>query len=352
MNLYQRTRNVHRAILSCAVVFAAMVYAACNDQARPDVDHIAVDIDARRFDRDMAATDTNNLAAELAELREKYPDFLDFYLDTLMGFGVQGQYSDSTLGIRLGLKPFLTHQDIRGLFDTVEKHFPDTKLIEQDLAEGFRYMKHYYPDYTLPKVVYFISGLNQWSVMTLDTMILGIGLDMYLGEQYPFYAAVQIPQYVVRKCRAEYVAANAFQAIYRNKHPFVMEDRNLLDLMIQRGKEQYFLSKILPETPDSIRFGFTQAQLNWCDANEADIYNFFITKNLLYETSPAKIHRYVFDAPTAAGMPAESPGNVGSWLGYQIVKAYIKQHPEMKMEELFAITDAQKMLQESRYKPR
>ncbi|HRO43031.1 MAG TPA: hypothetical protein PL009_09365 [Flavipsychrobacter sp.] len=334
-------------------VFAMLfILSACTENDHPKVDQIEINLQTQRLDQDIADIDTNNVADGLQKLKEKYPDFLDFYLDTLMGFGIQGNYTEAAAGIQLGLKPFLAHKDIRGLFDTVQKHFPDTKQIEQQLVKGFQFMKHYYPDYRIPKLIYFISGLNHWSVMTLDTTLIGIGLDMYLGDGYPFYSAVQIPQYVVRKCKPEYIAANTFQTIYREKHPFVMEDKNLLDLIIQRGKEQSFLNKIIPHTPDSIRFGFTQAQLNWCDANEPDIYNFFITKNLLFETSPNKVHRFVFDGPTTAGMPPESPGNIGSWLGYKIVTAFVAQHAKISLQELLAKNDAQKILQESKYKPK
>jgi len=329
-----------------------MQYGCNSSEKRPDVSNINIELQTRRLDRDLSFLDTNYIGQGLQQLKEVYPDFLDFYLDTLLGYGIHGNYNDSVSGIRNGLKPFLTHKDIRGLFDTVARHFPDTKNIEAGLTDGFKYMTHYYPGFHAPKIVYFLSGLGQWSVVTIDSTILGIGLDMYLGPQYPFYKSVQIPGYVIRKCKPEYIPANAFQAMYRDRHPFVTEDRNLLDLILQRGKEQYFLNKILPDVPDSVRFGFTQAQLNWCEANEAQVYNFFVSKNLLYEKSPNKVYRFVFDGPTSAGMPPESPGNIGSWLGYRIIIEYVKQKPEMKMEELFAADDAQQILQASGYKPR
>ena len=330
-----------------------LTQAGCgNREQHPDVSDIHIELQTRRLDRDLAYLDTNYIGQGLQQLKEIYPDFLDFYLDTLMGFGVHGNYQDTATGIKYGLKPFLTHKDIRGLFDTVMKHYSDTKKVEQDMMKGFQYLKHYDTGYAVPKIVYFISGLRQWSVITLDTTLLGIGLDMYLGEQYPFYHAVQIPQYVINKCKPEYIPVNVFQAIYRNKHPFIMEERNLLNMMIQRGKEQYYLSRILPETPDSLKFGFTQAQLNWCEASEGSIYNFFITQNLLYEKSPNKVLRYVMDGPTSAGMPPESPGNIGSWLGYKIIMAYVETHPGITLEELLALNDAQKILQGSKYKPK
>jgi uncharacterized protein YjaZ len=83
------------------------------------------------------------------------------------------------------------------------------------------------------------------------------------------------------------------------------------------------------------------------------IFNFFATKNLLYEKEFEKIMRYVNDGPNSTGMPAQSPGNIGTWLGFQIVKAYMEQHPKMTMQQLLATNeDAQKFLEEAKYKPR
>jgi hypothetical protein len=213
-------------------------------------------------------------------------------------------------------------------------------------------MKHYYPQFFVPKIIYLITGLNQWSVVTVDTSIIGIGLDMYLGDRYPFYAAVQIPDYVIRKCKPEYIPVNTFQAVYRDRIPFEMEGKTLLDMMIQRGKEQYFLSKVVPFKHDTLRLGMTKTQLEWCDASEAMVYNFFVRDELLYETNWQKVLRYVNDGPSAAGMPAESPGNIGTWLGYQIVKAYLKENPKATLSEILKPHDAQRFLQESRYKPK
>lgn len=345
--------NRRKKTVSLLIVAALLFQFSCNNGPKhPDVSNITIQLKTQRLDKDLAAIDTSNVAAGLQQLQPKYPAFLDFYLDTLMGFGINGHYGSSERGIKLGLQPFLAHKDIRGLFDTVQQHFPDTKSIDDALTEGFRYMKYYYPSFTAPEVVYLITGLNQWSVFTVDSSILGVGLDMYLGPQYPFYNAVQIPEYVIQKCKPEYIPVNAFQAIYRNRHPFEMEERTLLDMMIQRGKEQYFLTKVLPETADTLRFGYSQKQLDWCEKNEAEVYNFFITKNLLYDTHLQQVARYITEGPTSTGMPPESPGNIGTWLGYQIVKAYMEQHPDMKMETLFAQENAQAILQESKYKPK
>ena len=337
-------------------LIAAMVFllsqSSCGEKEQtPDVSGIKVSLQTRRLDVDFARIDTSHIAEGLQQLKDKYPDFLGFYLDTLMGFNVHGDFSAGNPGIG-NLRTFLSHKDYRGLFDTVARHFPDTKSLDADLTKGFQYLKYYYPQYKIPKVVYFTSGLNNWSAITYGDDIVGVGLDMYLGANYPFYQSVGIPDYTARNLVPQSVPVNVFRSVYTDQHPFIAENRTLLDMMVQRGKEQYFLSKIIPFVPDSVRFGFTGAQMQWCKENEAAIYNFFVKGNYLYETNWQKILRYVNDGPEATGMPKESPGNVGTFLGFRIIQAFAKQHPGMKMDDLFAVTDAQQVLQDSKYKPR
>ncbi|MEI8278986.1 MAG: hypothetical protein WCG87_04430 [Bacteroidota bacterium] len=340
-------------ILIVMSIITLLVQSCNNGENLPDVSAIKLSLQTRRLDQDLAQLDTNQVAAGLQKLSAKYPDFLNFYLDTVLGFGIDGKYVDTSAAIQQGLRVFLTYKDYRGLFDTVAKHFPDTKQLDEQLTKGFQYMKFYNPNYVVPKVVYFTSGLQKLSAFTYEDKILCIGLDMYLGEKYPYYASVGIPEYMTAHLRPEYVLPNAFKVIYEMNHPFVTDKENtLLDMMIQRGKEQYFLNKVIPFCKDSAKLGYTQKQLDWCKGNEAMIYNFFVHENLLYDVSWQKVLGYVSEGPSATGMPVESPGNVGTYLGLQIVNAYMQQHPKMTMDELFRNTDAQRFLSESKYKPK
>jgi hypothetical protein len=55
----------------------------------------------------------------------------------------------------------------------------------------------------------------------------------------------------------------------------------------------------------------------------------------------------------AAGLSEESPGNIGTWVGWQIVKAYAAQHPDMTVEQIVNDKkEPQQILQESKYKPK
>lgn len=348
-------KNVFKKIqfICCLILTTAALYSCGNSEKVPDVSNIRISIASQRLDYDLAGLDTNNLQPGLQALKAKYPDFLDFYLDTLMGFGIRGNYADTSKPVAMGLRLFLTHKDYRGLFDTVLKHYPDTKEIDKELTDGFTFMKYYYPNYKLPKIIYLVSGLNNWGAFTYESSIIGIGLDMFLGGSYPFYRSVGLPDYMDKHLTPAYIPVAVFRSVYEDMHPFVMENKTLLDMIVQRGKEQYFLQRVLPKTADTTLLGYSKFQLDWCQKNESEVYNYFIQKNLFYERDWQKILRYVNDGPTSTGMPAESPGNIGTWVGLQIVNAYMEQHPEATMQQMLAQPlDAQRFLEESKYKPK
>ena len=51
-------------------------------------------------------------------------------------------------------------------------------------------------------------------------------------------------------------------------------------------------------------------------------------------------------------MPPAAPGRTANYIGWQIVKAYMRRNPEADIQDLIEATDAQQFLQKSRYKPK
>jgi len=350
-NHKNRTTNFPKNINFTIILFIAVsiLANACQSSA-PDLNGINVELKSERLDIDLYNIDTNAVGAALTTLEKKYPHFLNFYLDTLMGFGIHQNFTEDNPAISEGFRGFLTQKDYRGLLDTIRKHYPDVAHQNEQIEQGMRYMKYYFPSFHAPKVIYFSSGLNNWGAITYDT-VLGIGLDMFLGKNYPFYQSVGIADYMYPKLRKAYIPVAAFRAIYQNLHPFDFENKTLLDMMVQRGQEQYFLSKILPDEAPEVRLGFTKAQLEWCESHEAQIFNFFVSQDLLYNKKLQKVMRYVTDGPSATGMPAQSPGEIGTWLGYQIIKRYADKQTDATLTDVLKPSSGQVILTKSGYKP-
>jgi hypothetical protein len=353
----QSTKNRSLYLLLPAI----LLFGACGNSGDkiPDVSNIKVELKTYRFDKDLYALDTNHLGAGLAKLKNRYPDFLDYYLDTIRAYGIHGNFSDTAKGGIDSLRIDLTYRDFVQLEDTIIKYYPDSKETDKELTEGFRYIKYYLPGYTLPRILYLNMGLSKWPSFPVDSSTLCIGLDMFLGDQFPHYRAIGVADYMLPHFRKSYLPVSLFKTVYETMQPFNPEDKTLLDLMIQRGKEQYFLHQILPRTADTTLYGFTGTQLKWCGENEALIYNFFIHQNLLYSKEGHAISPYIHDGPFAKDLESPSdpikytPGNIGSWLGYRIVSAWMAEHPKTTLAVLITMhPDPPKFLEEAKYRPK
>jgi hypothetical protein len=348
MILQKYSLNILQVLIVCYLISVNISCNHPNAKKNIDASNIKINYQAIRFDRLLFACDTNDIAESVNQLGNLHPDFASVYFNEMTGFS---KGNDTTL-FNQSVRHFLTYKDYKGLNDTVQKHFPDTKDIDKQLEEVFKHIQYYFPKEKYGTVYYFLSGLNSWSAVTIDTLV-GVGLDMFLGANYPFYNSVQLPAYQIERCEKEYIPVNVSKAIYENIVPFDATGKTLLDLMISKGKQQVFAEYTNPSIKDEILIGYQSAQLKWVQDNEAMVWNYFAEKKLLYSTQWQEMMRYVTDGPTSTGMPAESPGNIGTFIGWQIVRKYIENHPEEKLADILTSkTDSQSFLIESGYKPR
>lgn len=344
----------HRLTGACLALVAAtlgLLDSGCSAPGKklPDISAIHVRVRIERFDQDLSALDTNHLAAGLARLYRKYPGFLPTYFSQIMNYGPYNQTNDLILG---ELHAMLSSPDIRGLQDSLNRHFPSMAPVKAQLELGFRYMKYYFPDYRVPLCITFYSGLNNFGAVTVDT-VLGIGLDMFLGRNYPFYGQVSdpYPQYMLPRFAPPYIVPDCFKAIEEQLYPPSQDGNTLLGQMLEEGKLLYFLDQVLPGTQDSLKIGFTGKQLDWCLGNEKQIWQYFIQNKLLYVRNMQQNIHYVGDGPSTQGMPPGAPGNIGSWVGWRIIQSYMRRHPGLSLPGLLEIRDAQKILEGAHYRP-
>ena len=335
------------SLLMVCYFWGSLMACSSNASKEVDVSGVSVPYDAIRYDAILQTCDTTRTMPWLDSVRNMHPDFTDIFFQEMAGFVNR----DDSNGVAKGMNYFLRQPDYVALQDTVNKHFPNTEKIDKDLKQLFQYVRYYYPKTKYSKVYYFVSGLNQWSAVTVDTLI-GVGLDMYLGKDYPFYASVQLADYQTARCIPEYIPVNVAQVIAEDMFPIKPENKTLLDLMLLKGKQQLFLEYVLPQADEEKRYGYKPEQLKWCKENEAMVWHYFAKRNLLYSTQWQEMMRYVNDGPYSTGMPLESPGNIGTWVGHQIIKAYMKKHPEKTFVDVMQMTmDSQTFLRESGYKP-
>ncbi len=238
------------------------------------------------------------------------------------------------------------------LYDEVQKKFSSVDGLEKDLEELFKHIKYYYPDFKNPKVLALVSDDIETKAVYADNLLL-IPLSLYLGTDNQMYDFEEIPRYKVQQFVPEQILPDvvASFSLVKIAPP---RDRTLLALMVYFGKELYLQDMLLPDVPDADKIGYTPQQLEWAQANESEMWRYFIENNLLYDTDPKLPGRFINPAPFTKfylELDNESPGRLGRWLGWQIVRAYAENNKNVPLQELMAM-DAKTIFENSKYKPK
>jgi uncharacterized protein YjaZ len=126
---------------------------------------------------------------------------------------------------------------------------------------------------------------------------------------------------------------------------------NLVSNMIYQGKLLYFVDAMIPEGPDSLKIGFTKNQMEWCKANESVMWSYLIENKSLFSGDRMESVRFINPAPFTTPFGQKSPGRSGVWIGWQIVKSYMKKNPEITLKGMMEENDYHKILNESGYAP-
>ncbi len=337
--------------IGCLVALWAITGCGSNERKDiPDVSDIKVALKIQRFEQDLFNLDTTNTEASLRALNTKYGYFANLYFSEIMRFK---PFQDTSYQYAAGIPSFIAYAPLRKLYDTCQVVYGDFTDLEADFTNAFQLYKYYFPKKAIPQITTFISEYGVGVASVGEGEII-IGLDMFLGANYQpyYYPQVQLPQYVTRTLTKAHIVPKAMEALSR-EIVGVEEGSRLIDKMIQNGKVLYLLDLLQPQVADSIRLGITDAQVQWLKNNEGEMWKTVFINNL-YETKLKKagLLGLIEVAPTSPGMPKESPGNAGSWVGWQIIKSYMMNNPNITLEQLLQPQDAQKILQASRYKPR
>ncbi|WP_406825161.1 gliding motility lipoprotein GldB [Pedobacter sp. KACC 23697] len=325
----------------------AITFISCSHSNRPDVSNIQVDIKIERFDQELFNGKNKDVVNVDKQLALKYGVFYDDFIHRIL----DSKYSNIE-----SLANLYHDQAYTDLSKEVDSVFPNLNVQEEGLNETFKYIKYYYPKAKIPKFISFASGFAYQ--MPVGDNYLGIGLDMFLGKDSKFYRAIvqSVPLYLSRRFTPEYIVPRVAET-YAHEELFAEPDdnRTLLSKMIFQGKILYFLDQVLPENVgDSTKIGYTQQQLDWAQNFEGDIWAYFLENNYLYETDYQKIQVFLSEGPFTPGLGEnrDSAPKLGVWMGWQIVKKYMKTHPDITLQELMADNDAQKILNQSKYKPK
>ncbi|MBO9573149.1 MAG: hypothetical protein J7497_13240, partial [Chitinophagaceae bacterium] len=331
------------------VVLLLVSLFSCNEKNGPDVSKIEVKLVTERFEKDFFAVDTNNLSPSLDALYNKYPGFFGDFTQQILGLP---PLNDSGAQAMIAIKQFI--HDYRPVYDSANKII-DLSRYEDEIIDGLKHVKYYFPSYHLPeKLISFIGPINGYGdVITPDG--LAIGLQHHLGADFSMYNSEMglslYPKYISRRFSPEYIPVNCIKNIIDDIYPDESVDKTLVEQMIEKGKRMYVLDKLMPDTPDTLKIGYTDMQLKGCYTNEGRIWNYFVKNGYVYNNDPSIIKNYIGESPNTPEFGDGAPGNIGLFVGWQIVKKYMSDNPSGSLTDLMQL-DPKKLFENSRYRPR
>lgn len=338
-------------------LFTFLSLVACsNSKKTPDVSKIKVELTTQRFEKDFFALDTNHLDAGMQQLYVKYQQF---YIDFLQNVLASDPQPDSVLkNVQLFTNAY------KNIHTISQSLYADLTPIENEIKQGFKLMKYYFPNYQLPTqlvtyigpwdAMFMLSTKNGGSSIFRDGPILGIGLQLFLGSNYSVYKEQGIqemyPTFISRRFDKQYITNNAMKVLIDDIYPDKSVGKPLVQQMIEAGKRLFILQALVPNAPDSITTGYTQQQLDGCYKNESNIWSFFVVNNLLFVNDFNLIKDYLNDAPNTQALGDESPGFIGQFIGWQIVKKWMKKNSSATLQQLLN-KSAKEIFEEAKYKP-
>ena len=111
---------------------------------------------------------------------------------------------------------------------------------------------------------------------------------------------------------------------------------------------------MIPFKTDAEKISYTEVELEWAKANESYIWRYFIERELLFSTDYKLPSRFIINAPFSKfyleEIDNESPGKVGQYIGWQIVRAYMKNN-DVSFQDMMQ-KPAEEIYNNSNFKPK
>ena len=235
------------------------------------------------------------------------------------------------------------------LYSEVEKKYSNFGKETSEIEDLFKHIKYYYPKAILPKVYTVIAEMDYNTKAIYANEKLIISLELYLGKDHKFYDQAK---YIKQNFEERQMMPDIVTSFSLGKIPPANE-KTLLAEMIYYGKQLYLKDQLLPDYNDAEKIGYLPEQITWCQENESYIWRYFIEKELLYSTDSKLPNRFTNLAPFSKfylEIDNESPGRIGQWIGWQIVRSFMENN-EVSLQDMLKM-NSKELFEKSKYKPK
>ena len=249
----------------------------------------------------------NSDSDDLNQIKNKYPFFFpDFYPDSVWINRLQDP-------IQLEI------------FNEITIQYDSVIFLETGLFKFFKRHKEFDNKFITPKVITVNSDIDYRNKVILADSLLLIGLDNYLGPNHKFYDG--IPEYIKEDFTIPSIFSDVAEKFALVNIPRI-EYYTFLDKIIYHGKILYYKDFSL-DIEDRNKIGYSKAKMKWAEENEYFVWTYFIENNILFNPDNNLESRFINDSPFSRfylEIDNESSEMIGKYIGWQIVKSYMKNN--------------------------
>lgn len=312
-----------------ALLTAILFFGCAKDSGiEKNINAVPITVEILRFDKVFGTAHLN----DLPDLKRSYPIFFP------------KQFHDTIWEMKMN--DSLTQQ----LYVEVMKKYWSERKLKADLEGLFKHIKYYFSNFKTPNVVTANSDVDYRNKIFIADNMLVISLDNYLGSDHFFYEG--IPSYVVENMKESQIISDV-ASIYSQMYVPKIQSRTFLAQMIYYGRILYLKDLWLPNASDEVKIGYSQEKLKWIQENETEVWRNFVENEYLYSTNPKLVSRFIDPAPFSKfylEIDNDSPGMVGRFIGWQIVKSYMDKN-NVGLDKLLTISE-EEIFKKSKYKPK
>ena len=313
-----------------SVILLLLTVFSCNTRQEKmvDVREVNISFSMDRFDVDFYTTTENTLE----QTKEKYPFFFS-------------ANDPDSIWINK-----INNIDEKELFSETQKVYKDISFLRDDLEQLFKHIKYYNPEFESPKVITLLSNIDHQNKVVYTKDYLLISLDVYLGATHRFYT--NYPNYIKQNYNKDHLIVDVANAIIKTEVKSSI-DRTFVGKMVKEGLKLYLLDRYIPKASNANKIGFSEEKYRWAINNEEQVWKYFIENKLLFSTDTKLNKRFLDLAQFSKFYRSEdnlSPGRIGAWIGWQIVRSNMK-HNDVSLRKLLE-TSSEEIYKKSKYKPR
>ncbi len=325
--------------------FTLLLVISCTGKKKEiDTSDIKITIQLKRFECELFNADPSQIDDYIPMFSKKYGIFFQIFNRRIIRIGSV----DDPLYPEL-LKKFVTDHLNFTIYERTMEVFPTLDWLKEELEASFKNYTYYFPQKPIPEIITYISRFNQ-SVVS-DENLIGIGLDKYLGTDEELYKQLGIYSYMRKRMHKDKIVSDCMQLWAITEFEFNDSINNLITNMVYQGMVMYFVDKMLPSKPDTLKWGFSQKQMNFCKNNEKQMWTYLIENKLLFNSDKFVIDKFVRDGPFTKDFTNESPARAAVWIGFNIVSSYLKKNKTVSFQDLMHERNYQKIVNQSHYNP-